>query len=337
MISRLLLAAVVVAAAGCHPPSEDPPRVSREPAGVLTVEEAPLPVFLPVDGTVRAQRRADISTRMMARIQRMEVEVGDPVRAGQVLLRLGVEDVAARRAGAEAALAAAQAGRDEAARQVGRMDTLYSQDAVPRVQRDAAHLALTQAESHLVMARSAVTEAATAEGYALLAAPFDGHVVARRANAGDIAAPGVPLLTVEGDGPREAVLAVPAEIVGRLTPAQLLTVTGSGGRSATAPIRAIAAGADPVSRTVEVLAELGADWPTGISVSALLPVATHAGVAIPAHAVVRRGQLTGVRVLGDGGVGLRWIRVGRTLPADAAGVSQVEVISGLTAGDRIVP
>lgn len=336
MNSRVLLVAVAAAAA-CHSPPEEGPPGAAEPTGALMVEETALPVSLPVDGTVRAQKRADLSTRMMARIQRVDVEVGDRVRADQVILRLGVEDVTARRSSAEAALAAAEAGRAEAVRHAARMDTLYSQDAVPRVQRDAARLALTQAESHLVMARSAATEAAVAEGYALIAAPFDGYVVARRANAGDVAIPGIPLMTVAGDGPREAVLAVPADVVDHLALGQPVPVTGSGGRSATARIRAIAAGADAASRTVEVLVELGADWPSGTAVSALVPIATRPGVAIPARAVVRRGQLTGVRVVGEGGVGLRWIRLGRSLPAGKDADSLVEVVSGLVAGERIVP
>jgi multidrug efflux pump subunit AcrA (membrane-fusion protein) len=99
-----------------------------------------------------------------------------------------------------------------------------------------------------------------------------------------------------------------------------------------APIRAISAGADPMTRTVEVRAELPADWPTGVSATALVPSGSFSGVAIPADAVVRRGQLTGVQVVTDAGVTLRWIRLGRFLDDN----ERVVVLSGLEPGDRIV-
>ena len=103
---------------------------------------------------------------------------------------------------------------------------------------------------------------------------------------------------------------------------------------------AIATGADPRSRTIEVRADLPATWPTGVSVTALVPAGTREGIAIPESAVVRRGQLTGVRVVGEQGVSLRWIRLGRriqTIGAHGEVEIRVEVLSGLDAGERIAP
>jgi multidrug efflux pump subunit AcrA (membrane-fusion protein) len=111
-----------------------------------------------------------------------------------------------------------------------------------------------------------------------------------------------------------------------------LRVTTVDGRTAQAPIRAISGGADPMTRTVEVRAELPADWPTGVSATGLVPAGTFDGVAIPSSAVIRRGQLTGVKVLTEDGVAVRWIRLGRTLDND----QRVQVLSGLEPGDRIV-
>jgi hypothetical protein len=87
-----------------------------------------------------------------------------------------------------------------------------------------------------------------------------------------------------------------------------------------------------MSKTVEVRAVLPPDWPTGVSVTALVPAGTTRGIVIPVDAVVRRGQLTGVQVLTAQGAALRWIRLGRTLPDG----ERVEVLSGLNPGDQIV-
>lgn len=333
MIRRLAtvaLAAGVVACGGREPAEDQAPHV---PENTVTVVAESLTATLPVAGTVVARRRAEVTTRMMARITDLPVEVGTRVTTGQVMVRLGTDDVAANRAKAEAAVRAATAARDEAARHAARMDTLLTQDVVAQVQRDGAHLQLTQAESQLALATATLREVETAASYASIPAPFPGAVVARLADEGDMAAPGMPILVVEDLGPRHAVLAVPADLAATITPNMRLRISGIGAGSVNAPVRAVAAGADPMTRTVEVRVELPADWSTGTSVTALVPAGTFEGVAIPSSAVIRRGQLTGVRVVTPHGVALRWVRLGRTV--DEGG--RIHVLSGIAPGDRIVP
>jgi len=298
----------------------------------MPVQMEEIALHVPVEGTVVARNRAEITTRMMARVSALAADVGTRVRRGDVLLRLGTEDIAANRAKAEAAVMVARAARDEAARQAERMDTLLAQDVVPQVQRDQAHLMLTQAESQLAMAEAALKEVETAGSYAAIRAPFDGEVVSRYIDEGDVAAPGMPLLVVEESGPREARLSVPVEASAGLAPGDSVRVTALGGRTVDAPVRVVAQGADPMSKTVDVRAILPEDWPTGVSVTALVPAGRTEAITIPTVAVVRRGQLTGVRVVTADGVALRWIRLGRTV-GDG---QRVEVLSGLNAGDQIV-
>jgi RND family efflux transporter MFP subunit len=333
--------AVVTAAAACGngEPSADAATVESRPVGeTMVVEPAVLRSVVPVDGTVTARDEAVLSTRAMAQITAIEVEVGDRVRAGQVLVRLGTDDVSASRQRAEAALLVANAARDEAARHAVRMDTLLAQDAVALVQRDQARLALVQAESQVALAEASVQEVEAAARYSMLAAPFDGVVVSRTARVGDLAAPGQPLLALAAHGPREVVLGVPVDAALELEPGSEIAVDGGGVGRSVARVRAVSRGADPRSRTIEVRAELPSSWPSGVSVTALVPSGVHEGVAIPESAVVRRGQLTGVRVVGDEGVSLRWIRLGRRIETtNAQGQVEVtvEVLSGLAAGERI--
>jgi len=302
----------------------------------MEVISEPLASVLPVDGTVRAREQAVLSTRMMARITSVEAEVGDRVSAGQVLVRLGSDDIAANRARAEAGLRVAEAARDEAARHVARMDTLYAQDAVPLVQRDQARLGLVQAESQVAMAEAALQEVDAAARYSALRASFAGTVVSRTAEVGDLAAPGMPLMSVAADGPREVVLGVPPEVARGLTAGEEIVVQSESAGRTLAMLRAIASGADPRTRTVEVRADLPADWPTGVAVTVLVPEGVHQGIAIPESAIVRRGQLTGVRVVTDQGEMLRWVRLGRRLESGEEGGVRFEVLSGLEPGERIV-
>jgi RND family efflux transporter MFP subunit len=333
MIRRLTVLTLTAGAVACGGDSQQETPAVETPANTVIVQAESLTAMMPVEGTVTARQRVEVTTRMMARITSLPVDVGSRVREGQTLVRLGTEDIAANRTKAEAAVTVSRAARDEAAKHATRMDTLLAQDAVAQVQRDQAHLQLTQAESQLQLATATLREVETAASYATIPAPFGGAIVARYYDAGDVAAPGMPILVIESTGPRDAVLAVPSDMAGELEVGRTVRVRAADGRAAEAPIRAIAGGADPWSRTVEVKAELPADWPTGVSVTALIPFGSIEGVAIPRTAVIRRGQLTGVRVVTADGVAVRWVRLGRTVDGD----DRVQVLSGLEPGDRIVP
>jgi RND family efflux transporter MFP subunit len=340
MMKRIAVSLLTLSLAACGRESPDQATPAELSLNTITVQAESLSAVMPVEGSVEARRRASLSTRMMARVTDIPVEVGDRVRAGQTLIRLGTDDIAANRAKAEAAVGAATAARDEAARHAARMDTLIAQDVVARVQRDQARLQLTQAESGLAMAQATLSEVETANRYASIRAPFDGAVVLRHINEGDLAAPGMPLLVVDADGPREAVLAVPTSVAKQLHVGAEISVTTKDGLSTFGKVRAVASGADPMTRTVQVRAALPSDWPTGIAVTALVPSGTRIGVAIPQRAVVRRGQLTGVRVLTPAGEVIRWVRLGRTVAPLIRGEDRaeprVEVLSGLEPGERVV-
>jgi len=316
----------------------DSPGVFTGETIVVTVDT--LAGVVPIDGTVEARRKTTVSTRMMARVTSINVDVGSRVRTGQVLISLGTEDVEADRTKARAAVLAATAARDEAARNVARMDTLYAQDVVPMVRRDQARLALAIAESQLAGAQAAADQVVNAERYAAIRAPFDGAVVSRHIDPGDLAVPGMPLLQLTADGPREAIFRVPSQLSSYIQTGSVVTVDGGAFGVADARVRVVVSGADARSRTVEVRAELPPSWPTGVAVTVLVPNEVRAAITIPERTVVRRGQLTGVRVLTGNGVMLRWIRLGRhvELPAaDGVMETRVEVLSGLQVGERILP
>jgi RND family efflux transporter MFP subunit len=257
---------------------------------------------------------------MMARIETIRVRAGDRVRAGQELARF-------ERGGVVAAGAQASAGLELATTNLRRMERLYADSAVPVAQLEAARAAFEQARGH--------ADAAAAEmGYTSLVAPFDGVIAARNADPGDLAAPGQPILVLEGGGSREIVVGIPETVAALVTPNEWVTVgIGTAGRTVRARVAVVVGSADPVTRTVEVrLVTREAITP---NMAAVAEFPTRAGrqgeVTVPVTAVVSRGELTGVYLFGaDSTVRLRWVRLGR------AGGSEVEVVSGLRSGDLVV-
>ena len=116
MNKAIYLTTMALGLAACGHETTETATPEHSSANAITIQAESLATVVAVDGNIEARNRASLSTRMMARVTAIPVEVGDHVRAGQTLIRLGTEDISANRAKAEAAVTLAQAARDEAAR-----------------------------------------------------------------------------------------------------------------------------------------------------------------------------------------------------------------------------
>ncbi|HSB60399.1 MAG TPA: efflux RND transporter periplasmic adaptor subunit, partial [Vicinamibacteria bacterium] len=213
MTSRSALTLLVsLAALGCASgeTAEDAPQAAPAPVPAVRVEPAEAAARYRAAGTVRAARRADLSTRLMGRVESVRVRAGDAVRPGQLLLTV-------ERAALAAAQQQAASALEQATSHLRRTERLYADSAAPLVQLEAARTGFAQAQAQ---ARAVAADLA----YAEVRAPFAGIVVSRLADPGDQASPGQPLLVVEDRSAREIVVTVPDELRDRLRPGQTATV-----------------------------------------------------------------------------------------------------------------
>ncbi len=305
--------------AGCSPaqPAERSVAASVEHVPAARVQAADAAGRYRAAGTVRAARRAELSTRIMGRVETVRVRAGDVVRPGQLLLSVERASLTAAQQQAAAALELATAA-------LRRTERLYADSAAPLVQLEAARSAHAQAEAQ---ARAVQADLA----YAEVRAPFAGIVTSRHADPGTQAAPGQPLLVVEDRTAREIVVSVPDEMRERLRPGQEAVVEiGADGRRHPARILAVVPGAQPGSPTVEVRLSGPAALAPGTAAVVELPAAGRSAMLVPISAITRRGQLEGVFLFApDSTLRLRWIRTGRGRD------STVEVLSGLFDGDLV--
>ena len=258
---------------------------------------------------------AEVATRMAGTIARVAVNVGDRVGRGDLIASLDAADVNARIAAARAQLELAQ----------------RTFDRVRNLARDGAASAqeLDQAQAQLSAAEAMVREAEAQGSYVQIRAPFAGVVTARMADAGDLASPGFPLVRMSGSGVK-VVAELPAELVGEIVRGgTVLLDTDAGTMEGT--VRAVSPALGQASRRFQV--EVAPATTQGLTPGAFARIrledATGETRWIPADAVIRNGQLTGVYTVEDDVLHLRWIRLGRTR-GDA-----VEVLSG-PAGDLTV-
>jgi RND family efflux transporter MFP subunit len=310
---------VSLAALACTPAqtAERATETAVEHVPAARVESADVAGRYRAAGTVRAARRAELSTRLMGRVETVRVRAGDAVGPGQLLLTV-------ERAALTAAEQQARSALEQATSHLRRTERLYSDSAAPLVQLEAARTAQAQAQ-----AQARAVEADLA--YAEIRAPFAGIVVSRLADPGDQASPGQPLLVVEDRSAREIVVTVPDELRDQLRPGQTATVEiGASGRRHTARVLAVVPGADPRSPTVEVRLAGPEALTPGVAAVVELPAAGRSALQVPASSTTRRGQLEGVYLFAsDSTLRLRWIRTGRTRD------SMVEVLSGLFTGDLV--
>jgi len=160
-------------------------------------------------GTTRASERATLAFAVGGRLRERVVDVGDPVRAGQVLARLDASGYANGVAAAEASVRELEARREQLTRDEARVATLREGGVVGDAQLEEVRTGVTRVDESLDAARVAVREARRQRGEAVLRAPFDGVVRAVFADEGTVVGPGAPLLLLAGDGPTEIALDLP--------------------------------------------------------------------------------------------------------------------------------
>ena len=290
------------------------------PVEVATVHVQEIPTRTEVTGTIQAVRRAHLAAKVMGTIDAMPVSLGQPVRVGELLVRIYAPDITARAAQANAQLEALR-------RELQRERSLAATGAT-------AAEAVRTFEDRVVAAEAQVREAEAMVEYTEILAPFDGVVAHKSANPGDLAAPGVPLLEVHGSDQFELIAAVPESAAARLAagdqvsvsvPATNVTFVGT--------VSEISSAADIRARTVTIKVAV----PSGIPVRSgqfsrlQLSGAPRRALLVPASAVTPLGQME--RVFTTDSAERAILRLVKTGGLQGG---LVEILAGLSDGDRIL-
>ena len=321
------------------------------------------PLWFESVGTVQAETTGTVAAKLLGTVTAVHVREGQHVRRGELLVTIDERQVAARRQQAEAALAemrqaheaaasardAAVAGAELAAATYQRYQALLAQESVSRQEFDEVEARFRQARSasaqsqellkasaqRVRQAEAALAEARIAASDAAVTAPFDGVVTAKMADAGDLAAPGRPLVRLEQAGGHRVDVRLPETLTRALRPGETVRVRIGGPETAPleAVVEAVSPAVDPESRTflVKVRLPAGGDARSGMFARVAVAVGEDRLIAVPAASVVRLGQLTGVFVVTPENIArYRLVRTGRRLD------DRIEVLSGLPEGSRFV-
>lgn len=299
-MKRAIWLTVALAGAACS--SDEPGRLplGDAPAEVTVSAAQRAPAVESFPAAIVSERTAEIATRMSGRVERVLVEVGATVRAGQTLVVLDASDVMAR-------VDAARAGAELAERSHRRVASLAVDGA-------ASEHELDQVTAALAAARAMLAEAEAQEAYAVVKAPFAGLITHRTIDAGDLAGPGQPLLTLVAPGALKVVADIPAHRAGQIRVGDRVRIQLPDATVLDASITRSVAALGQGSRTFRVEATL-ADAPANVmpGLYARLEVRREGEGPrwLPTDAIVVRGQLRGVYTVEADTLRLRWVRLGQ--------------------------
>ena len=318
----LTILALAAAAAAC---GEDAADRAPPPAATVTtavVAEKPWSDAIEALGTARAKESVMVTAKVTETVVRVNFDDGDVVEAGDVLVDLsGRAEVAG--------LAEASANYREAEQQYERMQQLMAQKLISTAQLDAQRGAMDSARARLDVTRARLQDR-------VITAPFAGVLGFRQVSPGTLVTPGTTIASLDDISVIKLDFTVPETHLAALAPGQAISARSKAwpDREFTGVVTGVDSRVDPVTRAVTVRAEIPNPERAlrpGMLLSLEVFRPERPALAIPEIAVVQVAQDAHVFVVqADDTVQQRIVVLG------ARRAGEVEVVSGLAAGERIV-
>lgn len=320
--------------AGEHVPGQQElPSVSTAEVGLRQI-----PQTLTLTTQLRAQRTSTIAAQVPGRIVSRKVEVGDKIKAGQVLFELDRRALKHARQAADASVERLHAQHEQAKRDAERAEALKARAVVTTQQAELARSGAQQLEQALRLAQVQRDEASRQLSEAVIRSPFDGMVMAVMAERGEQLGPGQPVLTLVSSSRLEASFEVPERYIDRIKegmPVQLGFSQREGSESVMAKVSSVgqaAAGGGSLFPVIVTLDDAQRDALPGMTVTARFDLGQERALTVPTSAISSPSGST------------RWVyamdgqRV-RRVPVELLGLAdrgEVKVRGELEAGQQVI-
>ncbi|MEO8121455.1 MAG: efflux RND transporter periplasmic adaptor subunit, partial [Rhodoferax sp.] len=330
----LIAAAFLVAACSKPAPPEEPVRAVK----VVTVGLDSMHSGAEFAGEVRARVESRLGFRVGGKIVRRQAELGQRVKAGDVLAQLDPQDYQLAAQAARAQVAAARTNRDLAAADFKRYKELRDQNFISGAELERRESTLKAAQAQLEQAQAQLSGQGNQASYTRLVADVSGVVTAVEAEPGQVVTAGTPVVRIAQDGPRDVVFAVPEDRVALIKTGSGVAVRlWSANTTLQGVVREVAASADPVTRTfgVKVSLDVKDALTLGTTVTVVPQAFDRSGVQViklPTSAFRQDGKQSAVWVLESASMTVRLQPV-QIATADG---NEVVVASGLQPGMQVV-
>lgn len=331
LVSVLAVAGVVWAVTRAPSKTDNPATSAPKPALTVTTAQpqtTPLPIALSANGNITAWQEAVVGSEANGlRLSEVRVNVGDTVRAGQVLASFAAESVLADVAQAKANLAEADANALDAAGNAERARSLQATGALSTQQINQYETTAQTAKARADAARATLAVQQLRLKHTQVLAPDGGVISARSATVGAVVPSGTELFRLIRQGRLEWRAEVTSSELGRLPVGTAVTLTAANGTQVTGKVRTLAPTVDVQTRAALVYVDLptGAAVKAGMFAKGEFQLGTSNALTVPQQAVVVRDGFSHVfRLNADGRVSQLKVQAGRRLG------DRVEVLDGLT-------
>ena len=290
--------------------------------------------FNDIDGVVEAVMQSTLSSQIAGRVLSLNVKAGDRIKAGQVLATIDDRETQTGVLRSQAQLQQSDAELRQLQIALKRTQDLKAQGFVSAAALDLAEAQYKAAQAGRDSAGATTQQAKVAQSFSKITAPYDAWVLETSAQAGDLALPGKPLMTVYAPQPLRVVMQWPASEKNSLPKLQDIQIQM--GTETVKPVAMqVMPNADGVSQTIGIKLDLPR---TGVALQAAPGMQVRvrtAGISqakglVPASAILRRGEITAVYVAQGNGFAMKLVRLG----ADH-GSAGVEIWAGLKEGELI--
>jgi RND family efflux transporter MFP subunit len=291
------------------------------PLATATVELREIELTYPAEAVVEAVKQAVIAAQVPGRVVEVRADAGDAVKQGQLLMRIDAREAAEGYAASQATLANAKANYE-------RTKNLHAQKFISKA-------ALDKAEADYRAAQAGAGAAGAAASHASIVSPLTGFVAQRHTEAGELATPGRPLITVYDPKGLRVTSSIPQYKLAavRATLQAKIEFPETGKWVDAAKVEVLPA-ADPRTHTVTARVYLPDNLPgiiPGMFARTHFVTGKAKKLLVPAAAVLRRGEVTAVYVIDEKNAArLRQVRLSEPL---AGGFH--EVLAGVSAGEKV--
>jgi len=330
-----VMVALLLSACGKQAAAPEPERAVR----TQLIESSSAGMTREFAAEIRARTESRLSFRVGGKIQQRLVNLGDKVRAGQVLAQLDAQDLRLGSEAAQAQMIAARTNRDQAGADYRRFIELHQQGFISAAELERRDAYFKAAQAQLDQAKAQASVQGNQVAYAALVADAPGVVTGVDAEPGMVVGAGMPVLRVAHDGPRDVVFSVPEDQVGSLRaaasqPGALRMRLWGQQEAQPLQLREVSAAADPVTRTFQVKADVGkTDVKLGQTAAVLWELPRLGNVVkLPLSAILERGGKSQVWVLDPAAMTVR----AQPVQIGGADGNTVVIAGGLQPGQEVV-
>jgi len=296
--------------------------------------------FLTASGKIEAVQNANLSTRMMGFVNNVHVKVGQKVSQGQLLVSINSADISAQKAQVSASITEATAAFNNAEKDYNRFKALFESNSASQKEMDDMTAHFEMAKARLEAANQMKNQVNAQLSYSNITAPFSGIITGKFVNKGDMANPGMPLLSIENPDLFQVMAMVPeSEITKINTGTEVKVVVKSTSQLLNGKVTEVSTSTKNTGGQylIKVIIDKTDDkLLSGMFTSVQFPIekATKSDkglILIPKTALIKQGQLTGIYTIGNENTAiLRWLRIGKNYG------DNVEVLSGLSSDEQFI-